>query len=299
MDQFVKFLDVTIWPCVVLITIFKLREPLKSLLPLIENLKYKGIEVKFRKKLNQIKEESKETGIEITKEIDNKTEIYKLVEISPALAIMESWKEIEIEAGKKVKALAPANPKFKNINHRPVAYLEYTGALIPSTARTIRELQLLRNKAAHSHDLNITKDDALEYVSLAQAILKQIESITELPKIKLTALTRVIGELTPLLDSGKYNHITIEDVHREIKRKNIIPFLAEITKGDSDFSVYSENGPYENFVDYYHEKMLQIYEGYAGDERRKWGIEKLGLALLLTWTNTIIQQGAGWHPDDY
>jgi len=41
-----------------------------------------------------------------------------------------------------------------------------------------------------------------------------------------------------------------------------------------------------------------MYEGYAGNERRKWGIENLGLCLLLAWTNKIIQQGSGWYPNE-
>jgi hypothetical protein len=44
--------------------------------------------------------------------------------------------------------------------------------------------------------------------------------------------------------------------------------------------------------------MYQMYGGYAGNERRKWGIENLGLCLLLAWTNEIIQQGSGWYPSE-
>ena len=105
-------------------------------------------------------------------------------------------------------------------------------------------------------------------------------------------------QLNHLIDSGKYNQITIEDAREAIEQKRIIPFLAEATKGDSDFSIYGIDGPYTNFVGYYHEAMYQIHNAYAGNERRKWGVENLGLCLLLAWTNEIIQQGAGWHPDE-
>ncbi len=298
MDQIIKLLDVVIWPCVVLMMAFMLRKPIKSLLPFVENVKYKDFEVKFRKELDQIKEEAKEAGIDLQTKIGEKTEIYKLVEISPSSAILESWKDLEIAARKKVEELAPHETKYKNLLQRPIAYLEYTGALTPSTARAIRELQSLRNQTAHKLDVKITKEDALEYSSLAKAILKQIEAIRELPRIKLTALTLIILELNHLIDSGKYDQITIEDAHKAIEQKCIISFLTESTKGDSDFSLYGADGPYASFVEYYHEQMYQIYGGYAGNERRKWGIENLGLCLLLAWTNEIIQQGAGWHPNE-
>lgn len=298
MEQIIKLLDVVIWPCVVLMMAFMLRKPIKSLLPFVENVKYKDFEVKFRKGLDQIKEGAKEAGIDLQTKIGEKTEIYKLVEISPSSAILESWKDLEVAARKKVEELASHGTKYKNPLQRPIAYLEYTGALIPSTARAIRELQSLRNQTAHKSDVKITKEDALEYSSLAKAILKQIEAIRELPRIKLTALTLIILKLNHLIDSGKYDQITIEDAHKAIEQKRIIPFLTESTKGDSDFSLYGADGPWASFVEYYHEQMYQIYGGYAGNERRKWGIENLGLCLLLAWTNEIIQQGAGWYPDE-
>ncbi len=298
MENLIKLLDVVVWPSVSLFVIFVLRKPLKALLPFVENIKYKDFEVKFRKELDQVKEEAQEAGIEIQTEIGEKTEIYKLIEVSPISAILESWKELEVSARKKVEELAPRDTQFRNLLQRPSAYLEYTGALIPSTARTVRDLQSLRNQAAHSTELKLTKEDAIEYVSLSKGILKQIEAIKELPKIKLTALTFIIFELNQLIDSGKYNYITIEDVHKAIEQQRIIPYLKETTKGDSDFSLYGGDGPYSGFVEYYHEQMYQIYGGYAGDERRKWGVENLGLCLLLAWTNEIIQQGAGWYPNN-
>lgn len=297
MEQLIKLIDIVIWPSVVFSLVMILKKPIKSLLPFVENIKYKDFEVKFRKELDQIKEEAEEAGIEIKTEIGEKAEIYKLVEISPSSAIIESWKDLEISARKKVGELAPSETKFKNLLHRPIAYLEYTGALTPSTARAIRELQSLRNKTAHT-DIKITKEDAIDYASLAKAILKQIEAIRELPRIKLTALTLLILELNHLIDSGKYNHITIKDVHQVVEHKRTIPFLTETTKGDADFSLYGVDGPYTGFVDFYHEQMYQIYSGYAGDEHRKWGVENLGLCVLLAWTNEIIQQGAGWHPNE-
>jgi len=296
MENLIKLLDVIAWPSIVIIIIFMLRQPIKSLLPFVENIKYKDFEVKFRNDLHQVKQDAKDAGLELQTDIDEKTKIYKLIEDSPSSAILVAWKDLENTAKKKVAELAKSESKFKNVLQRPIAYLEYTGALIPSTARAVRELQSLRNQAAHSAELKLTREDALEFISLSGTILKQIEAIRELPRIKLTALTFLILEYNHLIDSGKYNSISIDDIHEAIKKKRIIPYLREITSSDSDFSFYDKNGPYSNFVEYYHEQMNQILEGYAGQERRKWGVEKSGLCLLLAWTNEIIQQGAGWYP---
>lgn len=298
MEQFISLLDVIIWPCLVLVLVVMLRKPIRALLPLVERIKYGDLEIALRRGLDQVKEEVQEAGIEPQADVGEETEIYKLIEISPSSAILDSWRELEDSARKKVKELASHETRYKNILQRPIEYLEYTGALIPTTTRAIRKLQSLRNQTAHSSDAKITREVALEYSSLSKAVLKQIEAIRELPRIKLTALTYIILILTHIIDSGKYDHITIDDVHEAIKQKRIIPYLTESTKGDSDFSMYGMDGPYTNFAEIYHEQMYQIYGGYAGDERKKWGVENSGLCLLLAWTNEIIQQGAGWHPDE-
>lgn len=70
MDQIIKLLDVIIWPSLVLILFIMLRKPIKSLLPFVENIKYKDFEVKFR--LDQLKEEAKEAGIDLQTHIGEK-----------------------------------------------------------------------------------------------------------------------------------------------------------------------------------------------------------------------------------
>jgi hypothetical protein len=135
---------------------------------------------------------------------------------------------------------------------------------------------------------------------LAKAIAKQISAITELPKQKLQVLTLLIMEFNHLIDTGKYNHISIEDIHKTIENKNIIEYLSNETSGDSDFSLFLKEGSlYSNYVKYYHEQMYNIYCASAGDERRKWRVENSGLCLLVAWTNEIIQHGSGWHPNQW
>jgi hypothetical protein len=108
--------------------------------------------------------------------------------------------------------------------------------------------------------------------------------------MKVRALTRLIQEITCLLDSGKYDHITIEDVHAAIKQRRVLRFLKEQAGKDLDISVLLNSDAYGNFEEYNENQLNDIYGGYAGQERRKWGIENLGLCLVLVWTTEIIQQ---------
>ena len=108
--------------------------------------------------------------------------------------------------------------------------------------------------------------------------------------MKVSALTYIILSVNSLIDSGKYSDISIDDVHKAIEKKELLKFLKKRAGSDIDLSIH-EAGTYGDFVEYYEEQMFNIWGGYAGQERRKWGVEKLGLCLVLAWTNEIIQRG--------
>ena len=111
--------------------------------------------------------------------------------------------------------------------------------------------------------------------------------------MKVTALTGLILQINKVIDSGKYNDISISEVHNAIDSKRLLRFIKEKCGKDIDLSIYLESRAYGDFETYYEEKINQIYNAYAGDERRKWGVENLGLCLVLAWTNEIIQWGEG------
>lgn len=111
--------------------------------------------------------------------------------------------------------------------------------------------------------------------------------------MKVTALTGLILQINKAIDSGRYNDITISDVHNAIDSQRLLRFIKEKCGKDVDLSIHLDSSAYGNFEEYYEEKMNQIYNAYAGDERRKWGVENLGLCLVLAWTNEIIQWGEG------
>ncbi|MDY6868253.1 MAG: hypothetical protein SVT56_10165 [Chloroflexota bacterium] len=298
MEQFTDFLDVIIWPFTTLILVYLLRKPIMSLLPYVENLKYKDLEVTFRKELEQAKEEYGAEHLPAPLETDSKSTAYQLVEVSPASAIIEAWKSLEIAAVEKIQELVAEKEKQQRYQRNPFNYLEYSGALTPNEANAIRDMRRLRNQAAHTDEIKISKGDAIEYISLATSISNKIKVITELPKVNLTALTLLVLQLNALIDSGEFNDISIDKIYSVIESKSILPFLRERTKGKADFSLLGPDGPYPNFEDFYHDQMEKMYYGYAGDHRRKWGVKNIGLCLLLAWTNELIQQGAGWHPNE-
>jgi len=109
--------------------------------------------------------------------------------------------------------------------------------------------------------------------------------------MEVTALTLLILHINHLIDTGKYNDISIEDVHHAIESKRVLKFLKERAGNDIDLSVHLNKNTYGDFETYYEEKLNDIYSAYKGYENKKWGVSRLGLCVLLAWTNEIIQQG--------
>lgn len=116
--------------------------------------------------------------------------------------------------------------------------------------------------------------------------------------MKHTALTLLILQFNRLLDTGKYDDISIEEVHEQIDSGNILRFLRERAGSDIDLSIHLDTDTHGDFETVYVEYLQSIYNAYAGDERRRWGVENKGVCLLVAWTNEIIQQGTGWKPDN-
>ena len=97
--------------------------------------------------------------------------------------------------------------------------------------------------------------------------------------MKVTALTRLILQLNSVIDSGKYNDITIDEVHEAIESQGLLRFIKSRCGSDIDLSIHLDSNAYGNFERFYEERINQIYGGYARDENRKWGVKNLGLCL--------------------
>lgn len=113
--------------------------------------------------------------------------------------------------------------------------------------------------------------------------------------MKQVDLTFLILQLNSLLDTGKYDDITINEIYNHIDDGTILHFLENRCYDDIDLSLYTDK--VDDFQKPYVEHLQSLYDAYGGSHQRKWGVENNGLCLLLAWTNEILQQGSGWKPN--
>lgn len=103
--------------------------------------------------------------------------------------------------------------------------------------------------------------------------------------MKLVDLTILILELNAAIDHGDVADWA--ETKRHIERGDIFDWLRS-QKFSLDLSFHT--GERAAIGQEIVSEFQQIHGGYAGQERRKWGVENNGLNLLLAWTNEIIQQ---------
>jgi len=279
-----------------LAALFLFKEPLTKLLNSISKFKYKDFEMTFSEGLSEAK---KNMLAENHNEIYLGKEEEKLLEESqksPRTLILEAWIEIETAAAKKLTELY--GKIDKNYTNRTLNLLINKRVLSPNTIQVIEQLRSLRNQASHQPDFSVTPEQAFEYAKLSRSIKTEITKINSVPSQHLRSLTLMILEINHLIDSKKFDDVSTEEIKKHIRNKTVMDFLKTRGKDEIDISILLQANVYPNFKEFYEEQLLKILDAYAGDERKKWGVENRGLCLLIAWTNEIIQQGYGWHPSN-
>jgi len=110
----------------------------------------------------------------------------------------------------------------------------------------------------------------------------------------------MLRDLSSMLDSGKHDDISLEEVKQHARSGDLIPFLNERAKrarADDTFdNGFSESQP--KFIDWYVAQIRDNCEVMDGSERGNYGISSRGLCLLISYTAEIIQRGKNIKPQE-
>ena len=100
--------------------------------------------------------------------------------------------------------------------------------------------------------------------------------------MKIVYLTGMGFYINGALGSGKYDNITIDDVKKEIRKKNILNYLEEKLGSDLDISLWND--------EYREEIQSEWYDcEEAIDEKRKLAVQDKGLSLIMAYLLQSIQ----------
>jgi hypothetical protein len=163
------------WPLAVVLIILLLRKPIASLIPLLQRLKYKDLELEFGRRVEEIKAEAASElplpsvaapppGVS--------EDIARLSEISPRAAVLEAWRRVEDLIVKLAREHLPEEQVNKFLPHQALRFLERKQIIDPALGSVLTDLKSLRNEAAHAPQFALSAASAMGYAS-ATALVEQ------------------------------------------------------------------------------------------------------------------------------
>ena len=174
---FASIVDSLAWPVLVGFVIFFLRDPVVQLLQRLSRFKYKDVEAEFKDGLDNL-QPAGETELD-SKVLDpadgDSITLLELAEISPRGAILEAWIQIESSTRRFLESIGIERRKFyeglKKLPHENLQQIE-------QIVQPFEELRVLRNKAAHSAEFDLSPEVAKRYIDTATWVERAIREAT-------------------------------------------------------------------------------------------------------------------------
>jgi hypothetical protein len=161
------------WPTILGICIYIFRAQVGKLLERLSKVKYGDLEAEFQERLNNIEPVQNVKKLKIKEEEKNITTITleELSVVSPRSAILEAWIKVE----KATSEFCEANQLATNPSYQALFQVAKEKDLDIEPFKTAyQELRLLRNKAVHASDSDITSLTAKQYVKTAEFIIAEL-----------------------------------------------------------------------------------------------------------------------------
>lgn len=177
MSTFADLVSALAWPLAFVWFVQKYGNDVKELILRLSKVKFGNAEAEFYLGLKVAEELANETlVVEASKDIPKEStefskrmaQLERIADVSPRAAIMESWLLIEEAAGKAGFVQKAAVPRINSLLF--IEWLVREGKIDKSTANLVNRMRMLRNKASHLRDFELTKDEAERYLKIATQI---------------------------------------------------------------------------------------------------------------------------------
>ena len=165
----VQIIVAVAWPVAFVTVAFGFRTEVKALLSRLKALKVSGAEVGFSELLDEASREAAvipamhtpSAMIDIDEEVVSK---------HPHFAVIEAWRAIEAEISGLMQIVDPTIPRHEINGFRSLRMLRKTELISSDILELLQDLRRVRNAAVHDQEPNITKGQALEFLSIASRV---------------------------------------------------------------------------------------------------------------------------------
>jgi len=180
-----EILEAIKWPLTVVVVSLIFRRPISNMIAKLAKLRYKDLELWFKKELDELELKVQETpsqqksslsekySPELKAELEN---LRTIASISPRAAIVEAWRKVEMETQSAAKRLdIPVLGKIAGTQtfEKLVSYK----VIDPDMLSIYSNIRKLRNKAAHATDFDLNYEEGIRYVELALWLAERLRQI--------------------------------------------------------------------------------------------------------------------------
>jgi len=168
------------WPVALIAILLVLRRPIAALIPFLERLKFKGLELDFRRQVQEVAAEAEEALPTVPLQAaEAGPDVEQLAQVSPRAVVVESWLAVETAAAAAVRRRLPtvSSADLKN-QPRLAQALRQAEILSTKQVALFDELRHLRNAAVHAPNLTLTPSTAMQYAKTARRLVGLLQSST-------------------------------------------------------------------------------------------------------------------------
>lgn len=165
------------WPIAAIVLGLAIRGPLIGLLPKIRSLKYGDLQIDLEQQLREVEADLTESTAAILPAPPSE-EAVELATISPDVAMLQSWFEVEIALNSLMLRLGWKMAPQHNRSIHKMWLLRERRLIDELTYSTFVRLLKIRNQVAHVKGMPVNQDDALSMSSSCAWLVEQLESVS-------------------------------------------------------------------------------------------------------------------------
>jgi hypothetical protein len=170
----VEMVKALAWPITTLVGLLVLRRPIVSLIPLLQRLKYKDLELDFARRVSEVRAEAAAelptAQVPALPPAELET-MRELARVSPRAAVIEGWRQVELAAVEAARRNDVSLDAHEALNpNRVLLRLQKAGVVDSGKIGLYHDLRALRNQAAHAPEFALPAEAALQYAEIAREL---------------------------------------------------------------------------------------------------------------------------------
>ena len=180
----IQLVGTVAWPLTVLLVALLFRHELRSVVKRLSHLKFRDLEATFEKQLEAVEAKVTELpradhGVIAVAGATPKEPLPETSAISARATILESWIAVK-QAIQSLADRAAIIETGRRNTHKLLGDLQRREMVSKNTREMLDALRTMRNEAAHTGALDLSKKEAERYRSVAAELVEHLESI-EMP----------------------------------------------------------------------------------------------------------------------